>query len=312
MSSGTGTGTIARRNSALSLNTSGHPIRYKLHITNYLNVVGYILRFIITFVGVGGEKHATVLARNQTIFTPSGWTFSIWGLILTTEAIFVFLQLLPDHRRLPVIKKGIGYWFFTTCILEIVWKCLFSYEYFFLSSVFMLFTLASLITIVSKQSEIPPDGTIQDYWLLRAPFSIHCGWIMFYFALEMNLLAVNHTKKAWTQIEWAIVSLAYLTCTAIYTLIWKRTADVAIVLPIAWGTFGVALELTDPTEKINKTFGNGSLTTIQVTSATLCGGILCIAIIKVTIMIFAKHAEQYEDKPEPKRPEPKRDNYSQV
>merc|ERR1711998_602600 len=50
---------------------------------------------IVTFIsvtGVFGKTNSEVSALYQTLITPAGFTFSIWGLIFTAELLFVVAQ----------------------------------------------------------------------------------------------------------------------------------------------------------------------------------------------------------------------------
>eukprot|EP00565_Helicotheca_tamesis_P007516 CAMPEP_0185730540 /NCGR_PEP_ID=MMETSP1171-20130828/10207_1 /TAXON_ID=374046 /ORGANISM="Helicotheca tamensis, Strain CCMP826" /LENGTH=83 /DNA_ID=CAMNT_0028399611 /DNA_START=537 /DNA_END=788 /DNA_ORIENTATION=+ len=71
-----------------------------------------------------------------------------------------------------------------------------------------------------------------------------------------------------------------------------------MALVIAWAALAIAIELTDPIDKIDDTFGGGTITTIQAICATVCGVILFTAIIKVILMCCAyRSAEGTEDSP---------------
>ena len=56
----------------------------KLTAVNYSNIVAYLLNVVVTYgIGVGGildlPTNDELSAKYQTLVTPIGWTFSIWG-----------------------------------------------------------------------------------------------------------------------------------------------------------------------------------------------------------------------------------------
>ena len=62
---------------------------------NVANVLAYVVNTFVTFIsmtGIFGLTNGEVSAKYQTIITPAGWAFSIWGIIFTGELAFVVAQ----------------------------------------------------------------------------------------------------------------------------------------------------------------------------------------------------------------------------
>ena len=55
-----------------------------------------------------------------TPITPNGWTFSIWGLIFTGEALYAIFQLLPSQRN-RAYHKDIAGWVMCAFVLQSLW-----------------------------------------------------------------------------------------------------------------------------------------------------------------------------------------------
>ena len=57
----------------------------RLNCLNYTNIVAYVLNVVVTYgIGVGGildlPTNDELSAKYQTLVTPIGWAFSIWGM----------------------------------------------------------------------------------------------------------------------------------------------------------------------------------------------------------------------------------------
>ena len=60
--------------------------------------------------GIFGPTNTQLSAKYQTLVTPAGWAFAIWGPIFIWEGIFAIVQMLPRFRSNPIIQDGIAYW----------------------------------------------------------------------------------------------------------------------------------------------------------------------------------------------------------
>jgi hypothetical protein len=156
---------------------------------NYANVVAYILNTLVTYgVGTSGRfpSNGELSAKYQTLVTPAGFAFAIWGIIFTSQLIWCITQLLPRYRSKAVVLEGVGFYYVYTCLAEISWTLCFTTNYIALSLILMVSILIPLVVIVSKSSKISNDNT-SDYWLLKFPFEIHAGWIMAATLVNINV-----------------------------------------------------------------------------------------------------------------------------
>lgn len=94
----------------------------KLQTLNYANIAAYILNTAVTYgVGLSGlfPTNAELSAKYQTLVTPAGYAFSIWGVIFISEAVFTVMQALSAYRSSDVVVKGVGYYFVMACIAQV-------------------------------------------------------------------------------------------------------------------------------------------------------------------------------------------------
>lgn len=230
-----------------------------LNYLNYLNLVGYVINVLVTFGAsraFGFPDNADLSDKYQTLISPPGFTFSIWGVIFLSQAIFTVFQMLPGFRSNKLVQDGVSYWYFVTCLVQSAWNFAFGYEVIWLSVIFMFGILAPLTIIVVRQSEIEsaPDSVNKDFWLYKFPFSLHCGWISVAFAVNVNVWIDAIGASANTQEYCAYASLVYAILVAVFAFVYLSPPDFTIPSVLVWATLGIAIELTDPKDSIISRF----------------------------------------------------------
>jgi len=120
---------------------------------NYANLVSYVLSLLLIYLsltGIFGETNTALSSKYQTLVTPSGWAFSIWGPIYIFEGVFAVAQMLPSYRNSPVVTKGVSYLWCFVCLMQIAWTMSFAQEQIWLATVFMYFICFGLVAIVYR------------------------------------------------------------------------------------------------------------------------------------------------------------------
>ncbi len=97
-----------------------------LTVYNYLNLVGYIINAFVTFAAspiFGFPDNGTLSDKYQTIITPDGFTFAIWGVIFISQAIFAIAQMFARYRDDILVQEGVSFWYFVgTCMMYGIWE----------------------------------------------------------------------------------------------------------------------------------------------------------------------------------------------
>lgn len=207
-------------------------------LLNYLNAAAYATNLFVTYaVGAGGvfgtPSNGELSAKYQTIVTPAGWAFSIWGIIFVSELIWTLYQLTPAYRHSPLVREGVSWYFIGVCAAQIAWTLAFSFEFIALSLVFMLSILYCLGMIVTTQYKLNDSISTRDYWLLKFPFSIHVAWIVAASLVNINVVLVKLQVNATVQFIAALMSLGVLMLTTTYFLHLRRP-DFVVPLVSAW------------------------------------------------------------------------------
>ena len=261
----------------------------KPRLLSIINTAAYLLNALETF-GYGpfsshfsvDQNNATISDKYQTIITPFGFAFSIWGLIFLMQAIFCIICAFggEEYRSHPLVVDGVYYYYLLACLAQTAWSPAFTYELMPLSAVFMGCILIPLIVIAVKQNSAK-NKAIQSkqhgveffrgkyYWLLQFPFELHLGWIIAAFALNVNVVLVADKASSTVQVIAAAVSLGVLGCTSLLCLFKVETPIYCIPLVISWASFFIFVGLVNPQDLIVNTFSSSEISGFRFTAISL-------------------------------------------
>ncbi|MEL7222796.1 MAG: hypothetical protein AAGJ93_15850 [Bacteroidota bacterium] len=212
-----------------------------------LNVVGFIivvtLNVLANALPLNGYNTGELSDFYPNLFVPSGFTFSIWGVIYSLLLVFIIYQMRSWWSKKEVdlgIVRAIGPWFFISCMANASWIMAWHYLQTLLSVLIMLMILTSLriiyLRIGTGKSIAMPSS---DKWAVRLVFSIYFGWITV--ATIANVTAVL-VANGWTgggldPVIWTVIMLAIATLIG-GLMLWKyKDAPYAFVL--VWAFFGI-------------------------------------------------------------------------
>jgi len=228
-------------------------------------------------VGVSGIFFPTnneLSIKYQTLVTPAGFAFSIWGIIFTSELAWIVAQLLPRYRSKDIVLQGVGFNYVYVCLAQISWTLCFTTEYIFLSQISMVSTLIPLVIILTKTSRVS-DLNAGEYWLLKFPFEIHAAWIMAATLVNTNILVVAYHAPSSNQIVAAWFSLFLLAGAAFYYTNGKKWV---IPCVLAWVSNGIRSELSAPKDSIASAFPTEIIESVRDASGVLAVVILLVAL----------------------------------
>lgn len=194
-------------------------------------------------------------AKYDTLFTPAGYAFSIWGLIYILLFSFVVYQsrsLFVKVRDDAFVEKT-GWWFILSCIANSAWCYLFVSDYILASTFVIFFILFCLLQIVIRNSMELKDEPISVIVFLWWPFVIYSGWLTV--ACIANV-ALYLTKIGWNGFGvsaemWTIFMIGIATSVNLIVT-WKRNMR-EFALVGAWALIAIAIANTGSNETIKVT-----------------------------------------------------------
>jgi benzodiazapine receptor len=214
---------------------------------------------------IGGQTTGAISDRYVSMFTPAGFTFSIWGVIYSGLLAFVIVQALPRFRQdaslarmdMPFVLNG---------LFNAAWIVAWHYEQLALSMVIMLGLLGTLI-VLHREAQ----GQSGLLWKLAVlyPVSVYFAWVCMATLANISILqsAWGWNDALMDEQIWTFLKLAIaLTVTA---FVYLRYRNVAFVIVVAWASWGI--QANQPEDSL-------------VQTAALVCFFLCVAAVGVHIV----------------------------
>jgi hypothetical protein len=267
---------------------------------NILNLVFYIINILITYgVGnagwLGTPDNGELSDRYQTLVTPNGSAFSIWGLIFIAQGAWAVAQMFPRFRDDKMVLEGTKYWYILVCIFQCGWTIVFGYEVIWLSLVFMLSIWSSLAALLYSQYYTESSGSLVEFWLLRFPFAVHCGWLTAASALNVNVVVVDNIVDADVQLAFGIISLAVLHAISVWVVFGIPKPNYTIAGVLAWANYFIYVELGEPRDQIVARFSPDLISGVRYAAVAVSCIILSQIVIRVPFDVYARKFKKEEE-----------------
>lgn len=215
----------------------------RLTALNYLNFLAYSLSLASSItVGtiIGIPRVVSIRTNSETLLAPFDWSYAIWGLIFLSQGIFVNAQLLPRYRGSPLVKKGIASSYVLVCLAQIGWEFASQYNERWPTTVLLAVMSFFLYKIVFNEYEVQRTCPILDFWLLKFPFSMHCGWMTIATIASFNALLGYPIGVSRTVLLYmAFGSLILIPIVAVIALINPSPPEYTIPLVFVWATVSI-------------------------------------------------------------------------
>ena len=174
-----------------------------LQISNIVAFVAMVLINYLSNTGIINNSTVGDVSKNlNTLFTPAGYAFAIWGVIYLLLLGFIIYQ----GRSLFVRVKDddfilrTGGWFILSCIANSAWVFAWLYEYTALSVLCILVLLLSLIKIVLNNRMELWDAPLPVIAFLWWPFVVYSGWV--------TVASIANISAWLKKIEWSGLGLS--------------------------------------------------------------------------------------------------------
>jgi hypothetical protein len=122
------------------------------------NLVCFVAVIVINAISSAGaiSKYGVgdVSDMYQTLITPAGYAFSIWGIIYFAVAVFIIWQLIPSVRDDHIVFDRIGWWFAISCVFNCLWIICFVQAtpiiWIWVSTVLLFLIFGSLLMLITR------------------------------------------------------------------------------------------------------------------------------------------------------------------
>ena len=211
------------------------------------NIIAFIVTLYFNYASSAGVFNNTTQAEMSntyyTLFTPSGYAFSIWGIIYLLLLGFIFYQSrsLFVKVRDDQFVLATGWWFVLSCVANSLWCYLFVSDYVLASVLVIFFLLFCLLKIVMNNRMELDDKPISVIVFLWWPFVIYSGWLTV--ACIANV-ATYLVKVDWdgfgiSPTSWTLCMIGIATAVNLIVT-WKRNMR-EFALVGAWALVAIAM-----------------------------------------------------------------------
>lgn len=211
------------------------------------NGVAFIATIFINYLSNTGLMNNTTIGKAsselQTLFTPAGYAFSIWGIIYLLLFAFVCYQgrsLFVKVRDDDFVLR-VGGWFMVSCIANSLWVISWIYGYTGVSCIFIFMLLVSLLKIVWNNRMELWDAPITVIVFLWWPFVLYSGWVTVASIANVAayLVKVNWDGFGISPIFWTLLMI-YIATLLNLIVTWKRNMR-EFALVGAWGLIAIGV-----------------------------------------------------------------------
>lgn len=213
-----------------------------MSVINLIGVIAVIFfNYYLNTAGINGNTVGSLSDKYDSLFTPAGYAFAIWGLIfiaLLVQGIFLVTRSYkPGEDQTPI--RQIGLWLFLANILNISWLLAWLYEYTGLSVLIMLLILIILLVIVIRTNMERWDAPLKIIAFIWWPVSLYSGWIA---VATISNIAAFLAKIGWnggiSESIWAFIMIIAATLLGILITFTRNMREFALV--IAWALIAIA------------------------------------------------------------------------
>ena len=223
----------------------------KLNVAIFVAFVANLVVGAVSQLGLFGRTNAAISREFQSLATPDGWAFAIWGVIFPLQLAYSVAQLaVPSLREAEEVHVA-GPWFVATCLLQASWQLAFCLGKVNTQLALIAMVLVTLVKMTASLRRVavgrPPS------WgraiLFHVPFGVHCGWITAATAVSAGVTVVAAAPSAHALL--LAVAAGSLTAVFVPALDKALRADVSFVdtsysISVAWALAGVASQLAHP------------------------------------------------------------------
>lgn len=198
-----------------------------------INTFSFVLTLYINYLSVaaniGGKTIRELSDKYYNLFTPSGQTFSIWGVIYTLIMIFSVIQFFKKFSHLSITKSSL---FSLSCVFNAGWIILWQFE-FIATSVLAMLGLLVTLSIINKQ--LSQEGS----WLFKLIFGVYLGWICIATVANITAFLVAKGVMPDTEIQIMITISMLAIATALTGWLMHKLINPFLVISVSWAFYGV-------------------------------------------------------------------------
>lgn len=201
------------------LNTA---ITFAIIFSNYYSNTG----------AIGGATVGDISDKYNSLFTPAGYAFAIWGIIFLGLIIIGVYQILiafKGYENSDSILQ-IGPWLSIANILNATWLWFWLHEEIGISVIIMSGILFSLIQIIIRLNMERWDAPLKVIGFVWWPICIYSGWIAVATVANISsYLASLGWQPFFTDVQWTIIMISIAGILNLFMIYSRNMREFAVV-----------------------------------------------------------------------------------
>lgn len=214
----------------------------------WLNLVIFVLmvglNYYAGYFEINGNTVGNVSDSIPSLFTPSGYVFSIWAIIYLGLGAFVVYGVSKAQADNELINR-VGPWFIINSLVNMAWLVVWLNEMWLVSLILMLAILATLIITYLRLNAHLEEVRGKDFWFILAPFSVYLGWISVATIANTSVILVANglTELGVSGTFWTVVMM--IIAGLLSNLMIGLRRDWFFAWVVIWAEIGIAVSNVD-------------------------------------------------------------------
>lgn len=203
-----------------------------------------MLAYASQFKLISAKDVGEISDQYNSLFTPEGFTFSIWGIIYIALIISCIYHIVIAYRhdKIHEANKDIekmGALFLFNNIGAAAWLIAWTNGLIGLSLVLIVAQLISLIAIHSSLHIRKVDKSLKGIIYTEIPLSIYLGWISIATIANTAIFLLHTGWGGWgiSSINWTIIMITIAVVLTIGIIISKKNPVFGLV--VIWALYGI-------------------------------------------------------------------------
>lgn len=216
-------------------------------ILQVLNGIAFVSVVFINYLSntgvMNGKTIGSISDKINSLFTPAGYAFSIWGLIYLFLLGFVIYQgrSLFSKKADDEFVEKVSVWFIISCIANSAWVFSWIYGFTGLSCVFIFLLLFSLLKIIVNNNIQLETVKSSKLLFVVLPFTIYSGWVTVASVANVSsfLVKINWDGFGFSDAFWTIIMI--VIAVIINSIVLYKRKMYAFALVAVWALIAIGV-----------------------------------------------------------------------
>jgi hypothetical protein len=206
------------------------------------NTLAFGFMIYLNYLGasgaVGGLDMGELSRKYDTLITPAGYAFSIWGFIYLLLMMLTAFQWIRRKDSDATVHQVTRFWLPVSHLANGAWVLVWSLEWLWLSVLVMVILLTALIKMAARVATMQEKHQSSNFIFVGLPIAVYIGWISI--ATVVNIAAVLGHYQLFPEANWAVI-LILAVATGIYIFLLRLPYLGAAGWVGAWAGVAIAV-----------------------------------------------------------------------